>query len=439
MKNRILSFSEFNSLYESFGFMNESNEPVKPDFTPEDLSMSDDDLSLLIGESLDEDESINQFAIIKMGEKSPRVTQLQKDLGIKSDGIFGEKTLAAVKKFQADNKITVDGKVGVQTLRKMLELKGVKDTKKQDDAIKKVYIKIETQDQAKGAGLDPAVIDIFESIWLVKNGDQTYVIAIPKKDSAKMFEDLRKSGKFSGLEFLYEGVKAIGKAIVYTATGFAIITIEMASALIQGIGSACKFVGSKIAFAMGATLQGIIQAAKWAKAVGQKAYKPLANFLSSSMETLAVWAGKSIEAMTAFYSVLQAIGYTLTGIAITAWQKMKGVLAPAVKAIVETSKDAAAYVKSGMDAIAKKGAEAVTKFKNTVKQGYESMKSFTIEAYNKAKATAQKLGKNVQSSIQSAYDNTLGLFSDMYQKGKEFWESFAFESGDPIFEALAWE
>jgi hypothetical protein len=265
------------------------------------------------------------------------------------------------------------------------------------------------------------------------------VIAIPKKDSSKMFEDLRKSGKFSGLEFLYEGVKAIGKAIVYTTTGFAIITIEAATALIQGIGSACKFVGDKIAFVMGVTLQGIIQAAKWAKAVGQKAYKPLSNFLNSSMESLAAWAGKSVEAMTAFYSVLQAIGYTLTGIAITAWQKMKGVLAPAVKAIVETSKDAAAYVKSGMDAIAKKGAEAVAKFKNTVKQGYESIKSSSIEAYNKAKSAAQKLGKNVQSSIQSVHDNILGFFADMYTKGKEFWESFAFESGDPIFESLVWE
>ena len=145
MKNRLLSFTEFNSLYESFGFMNESDEPVKPDFTPEDSSMSDEDLALLIGESIDEDEVVDQFAIIKMGEKSPRVSQIQKDLGVKSDGIFGKETLAAVKKFQTDNKLTVDGKVGVQTLRKMLELKGVKDTKKQDETIKKYTSKSKLQ------------------------------------------------------------------------------------------------------------------------------------------------------------------------------------------------------------------------------------------------------------------------------------------------------
>ncbi len=72
--------------------------------------------------------SVNTTSLIRYGEVSKRVELLQKFLvwyGIEltADGIFGDKTLSAVKKFQQDMGIAVDGIVGNDTIAKMQEVK----------------------------------------------------------------------------------------------------------------------------------------------------------------------------------------------------------------------------------------------------------------------------------------------------------------------------
>jgi len=72
--------------------------------------------------------------ILMKGQKSELVRQLQKDLialgyslaPYGADGDFGTVTENAVRKFQADNKLTVDGKVGPQTKKKIAELLAAK-------------------------------------------------------------------------------------------------------------------------------------------------------------------------------------------------------------------------------------------------------------------------------------------------------------------------
>ena len=56
---------------------------------------------------------------LKRGSNSEAVAYLQKTLGITVDGKFGPKTEAAVKKFQAANKLKVDGLVGTATWAKL--------------------------------------------------------------------------------------------------------------------------------------------------------------------------------------------------------------------------------------------------------------------------------------------------------------------------------
>lgn len=64
--------------------------------------------------------------ILKKGCKGDSVKQLQIALGITpADGIFGSITENAVKKYQKENKLTVDGIVGKNTLNALLN-KGVK-------------------------------------------------------------------------------------------------------------------------------------------------------------------------------------------------------------------------------------------------------------------------------------------------------------------------
>lgn len=62
---------------------------------------------------------------LAQGSTGPMVSQLQQVLGITSDGIFGPKTLEAVKKFQLANGLVADGIVGPKT---MAVLNGQKTT-----------------------------------------------------------------------------------------------------------------------------------------------------------------------------------------------------------------------------------------------------------------------------------------------------------------------
>lgn len=60
------------------------------------------------------------MVVYKRGSIGEQVRQIQKALGIRVDGIFGKGTEDAVKKFQQENGLTVDGKVGPKTLEKLM-------------------------------------------------------------------------------------------------------------------------------------------------------------------------------------------------------------------------------------------------------------------------------------------------------------------------------
>lgn len=63
----------------------------------------------------------NQDRTLKLGAQGDDVKHLQRDLNLLKyglltvDGDFGSKTETAVKHFQSNNKLTVDGIVGLQT------------------------------------------------------------------------------------------------------------------------------------------------------------------------------------------------------------------------------------------------------------------------------------------------------------------------------------
>jgi len=61
-------------------------------------------------------------AIIKLGDKGPEVTLVQKALGIKDDGHFGPVTLKKVKLFQAMHGLNPDGIVGPSTQKILFKL-----------------------------------------------------------------------------------------------------------------------------------------------------------------------------------------------------------------------------------------------------------------------------------------------------------------------------
>ena len=56
-------------------------------------------------------------AALEHGSRGPLVAQVQRQLGIPADGVFGPQTVRAVRRFQASRRLTVDGIVGPQTAR----------------------------------------------------------------------------------------------------------------------------------------------------------------------------------------------------------------------------------------------------------------------------------------------------------------------------------
>lgn len=437
MENKLLSFNEFETLYESFGFIAEAEAPA---FTPEKTEVTSDELlSIFGGKPVEEALDPKAFSIMKKGETSERVKQLQKDLGMKDfgkyNGVFGDATDKAVRDFQTKYKLTVDGKVGVQTLRKMLELKGDKTP---DKTIETKYA-VKTAVQAKNAGIDPALLAIYD-ITIVNNGEKQYVILVPKKDAAAKVKALQSKGGFKGFEWLAEGAKYVGKALIYTATGLVVSSLEIANAMIAGVASAAGFIAGGAAYVMGATMQGIVNIGQWMAKAGKAAYAKVSNAADALYKGFCTGFAKvaknSVQAFTAFMGAAKAVGYVATGIALSAFKAVASLLSPAVKAIVQGSKDAATFIASGIDWIGKNVKNGVVALKNSVSQGWEKVKSATMQAWNGAKTAAKSAGESMYKAAQDAYNSTANYLSSMYSAGKKFWESLGDISGDPIFEDI---
>jgi len=451
MENKLLSFSEFESIYESYGFVNEAETVEKPEFTPTKTDVSIDDLLAIFSEEPTNEAGAtpSAFTAIKKGEKSDRVKELQKTLGLKGvDGAFGDGTEKAVKDFQTANKLTVDGKVGVQTLTKMLELKGEKDPAA---IIKKLYI-IKTTGDAKKAGINPELLKIYD-ITIVNNGVKQYVICIPKADAATKIKALiAKAGTGNlapALAWMKLGLTAIGKALCLTAEGAVILTLDTAKAMISSIASAAKFIAGGAAYVIGAQVQAMALIGKWVAAKSVALYNKATNLANELWKGFATGFAKvakaSVTGLTAFLkgaeSVSKTVGYTLTGIAVTAWKSTASIFTPAIKTLVESAKDGAAFITGGMDWIAKNVKDGAVAFKNTVVDGWNATKNASANAYNSAKKALSGSAKTVQDAAQSAYDATTSYLSAMYDAGKKAWESEIAELGLPMFESqeLEWD
>lgn len=448
--NQVLNFNEFERLYESYDFES-INEAADVLFTPDDLTVDPTELLAVLtpegatgAKPVEEALDPKAFSPIKIGEKSDRVKQLQKDLKLpvkEQDGIFGKGTEDKVKKFQGDNKLTIDGKVGVQTLRKMLELNGDKNAEA-TITTKYKYTDVKTAAQATAVKIDPALLELFD-VTLASNGTEQFVVMVPKKNIAEKAKTLK--AKFKGLEWLEAAVRAVGMggpvpgALLYTATAVTLITRDYAKAIISALGSAAKFVVGGPVYVIGAVVQGLQTVANWAAKQGKSAYQTVSKafdeFFTRFCNGFAKVAKASTQAFTAFMTGLQTAGLVLTGMALKAFKAISKQLSAGIKVIVDGAKDAAAFIKAGMDSIAKQGAEALALFKKEIQAGWTTVTTTTQKAWNGAKTAVKASGEAVEKAAQQAYTDTADWLKSCYEEGKKFWESLSEITGDPIFES----
>ena len=448
--SQVLKFNEFERLYESydFDFINEEADVL---FTPDDLTVDPAELADVLAspegatgaKPVEEALDAKAFSPIKIGEKSDRVKQLQKDLKFPAegqDGNFGKGTEDKVKKFQTDNKLTVDGKVGVETLRKILELNGDKNAEATITA-KYKYTAIKNAAQATAVKIDPAMLELFD-VTLISNGTEQFVMLVPKANIAAKAKTLE--AKFTGsLEWLKAAARAVGTggmALMYTATGVTLVTLAYAKAIISAVGSAAKFVVGGAVYVIGAVVQGLQTVAKWAAKQGKAAYQTVSKAFDALFTRFcngfASVAKASVQAFTAFMTGLQTAGLVLTGMALKAFKGIAAKLSAGIKVIVDGAKDAAAFVKAGIASITKQGAAALASFKKGVQDGWATVTATTQKAWNGAKSAVKAGGEAVAKAAQQAYSATAAYLKSCYDAGMKFWESLSEITGDPIFESV---
>jgi len=432
MNNKMLSFSEFEGLYESYGLNTAEGyqnlmlmEAEIPPATPakalavpskteeaEKKETVEDIFSIFkkvenIGagnKSLSEESPtgktktpVNQFKLIKYGEESGRVKILQKSLGIKESGVFDKPTLTSVKKFQKDNGLRVDGLVGPQTYTKILEIiQKITDKAKIEEEIAKIVkLSINLIE-------DSRFYEIFESTTIVTINNKTYIICVPSKDASQKVEGLKKEGAIgSGFEWVEQAGQAVGKVIAYTLLGPVVITMAVAKGIISAGHTVMNYVAEGAANVFSSVVHGLGQVASWvlhAPQVAWNAVKETGEALFSGFCTLAATAVKGVQkAGEALVSVAAAIGSGIksaVGAAAELVKKAGEVAWGAIKAVgqgvVKAWQGLAAAGKAGVDAL-----------NSGVKAGVNFLATTAKTVYNGAKTVVKAVGNAISSTAQT--------------------------------------
>jgi hypothetical protein len=366
---------------------------------------------------------VNTLKIAKMGESSDRVKEIQKTLGLDPSGKFDQATKDAVMAFQKENKLVVDGKVGTQTYGQLLKIKkGITDAAeiaKQLDAFKNAgKMVIDVKKAGSNIALDPRYYDLFESIEVVTVNGTTYVVATPKADAAQKVADLKAAGLIkAGFEWLLSIPMFVGKALVYTAIGAVVVTVEVAKAMINGAISVASWAGKKIMAS--SVVHGLGQLCKW---IGSTSSAAWAKVKSGAAEVKALWNG-----------------FVTNTLAMVA-KKKEAILAFAAacsKSLSSTAKDLRMAVHQKMIAAGKDLQLAWDKTKNLgemVKAGFASIPdkakeiAATIQkSYDDAVTRTNAIGAAVGNGLKSAGKSVVKVIGD----GVQF-------AGQKIKDAGAW-
>lgn len=420
MRTRLFSFNEFEqTVYESnnyindeaFSFLTEEEEKaVTPPATPEEETVIDPAtgkpksiksiLSLFtkidkenkeqVAESEEEiqEAEVNTLKIVKLGEQSDRVKKIQEALKINQSGIFDKATLVAVKTFQKENGLKVDGKVGPQTYGKMLEITlGDKaEAEKALEEFKKMGTK--GSQEVNVIITDPRFYELFEKVTTINIEGKIYVILVPKKDALEKAQKMKADGFIkSGFEWLLKAAEFVGKAVIYTAAGVVSVALGVASAMISGamsiIGAAAKgtisvvgdilsglaqiaeFAYKKTAEAMSAVVAG---AQNYWKGFVQTCSKAWVKTKENAAKACMAFLGAVGSVVKAAGTALLFVGQVALGVAVLATEAVVA----GIKAAIGGAKSAAEAAVAGVKWLAKKGAEAAKEVADLAKRGYQA-------------------------------------------------------------------
>ena len=341
-----------------------------------------------------------------MGEESERVKEIQKTLGLDPSGKFDQGTKDAVMAFQKENKLVVDGKVGTQTYGQLLKIKkGISDEAeiaKQIEAFKKAGKMVISVSKGKSIALDPRFYDVFERIEIVTNNGTTYVVATPKADAATKIEEMKKDNLIaSGFEWLLAVPAAVGKAIVYTAVAAVVIPIEVAKGMVNAAISAGAYVGKTLMGVASNVVYGIGQIAKWVQSKGAQAWSSLKQ---AGNDALVLWKGFTDKAKTALKASAEGIIAFASAAANSLGKTYQSMRSMVHKAAIEIGK--------GLN-MAWEGTKHLGELVKTglskIKDGAKAFVAKVETAYNEVVARTKAIGSAVAGGLKSAGNSVLNV------------------------------
>jgi hypothetical protein len=379
---------------------------------------------------------------MKIGENSPRVSEVQKVLGLTQTGKFDKTLYNAVKEFQGKYGLLVDGIVGVQTYGALLQVKkGITDME-------------EIQKMIESLGkltpfivLDPRFYGVAKSCTIVTVNNITYVIVIPSDNAKEGVDQMKKDGVLtSGYEWIGKLAEGVGKALVYTTAGLVLLPFAVATALVQAAVSVVKFAAQGVYSVCSDVLTGMKQLGKWATTSIANAWTTVKK---ASADAAALVAGWSKSVGTALKSSAEGLialaGALAAGLAkagavfvIAAWTAIKG--------LGEVGKKAWAGIKDGATALAEAAKKGISYLgdkakvlaqgvKSGVEQVGKAVVALGAAAVNAAgqvvKGSAKILGAGLSFAgglIKDSGDWLTGLVQECYE-----------ETGDPLYESLLLE
>jgi len=484
MPSKIMSFGEFERVYEANEYIleDEAGAAAPPKDDPATSVVSSDgsieeqpgdildllkDLGTKEGgdkteeapeedapnESLDEQDSsapVNTLKSAKMGEKSERVKDIQKLLGLEPTGNFDQATKNAVMKFQEarkvkNPKVVVDGIVGNQTYGLMLRVKkGITDQSQITAMLDKFQKSGKTVVSVTKAGtniaLDPRLYEIFEKIEIITNNGTTYVVATPKSDAAAKIAELKKANLIGAdFSWLLAVPGAIGKAIVYSVVGAVVIPLEIAKAMVNAAISAGTYVG-KAAMAVASNIAyGFGQISKWVKEKGVQAW---ASLKQDAAAALAVWNGFNEKAKIALKASAEGLVTWAAAVSASlskeaqayreATRKMVLAVGVGMGLAWEGAKSLGEAAKMGLAKVKGGAKDLVAKVQTAYDQAVERSKAIgnaTVAGFQKAGATVTNV---LKSGVSAAGDALIS--AGTWLKGLA--ESLEANNGELVLEWL---
>jgi len=430
---------------------------------------------------------------IGVGNAGKYVKVIQKVIGTKDDGIFGNGTKAKLKEWQKANGLADDGIFGIKTLEKMfgsadntgkaifIELLGGPDTNelkgspgKVSSTKSRVQSTIEsTLTKIKGDA-SPAVVRAAEAA-IAKNsnrpagntvtggifdlndqktydvikGAKTWVIngvnytALLIADNAKALADAAKKAATAGADTLVNVAKFAGKAIIFTGSLAYVVAKEVLTGIMGLLGTALGYAKSG-AIKIGQNVaSALTNANNWLKEKKAQAWNSISNAGESLMKGIMTGLFAVASATSKAAEALSALIVSSYKLAQSSFKSIANFATACVYNAYKSVKNTAIALGSKATDLYNNAVKTYEQYKtsiaNAVKSGMSKLQTMAASSAQSAMNYASRLASDAKAAYQSAQSAIVKTGEEIASQASAIWnaiwDSEEMDYVDPMFES----